>query len=319
MTSQHHSPANKASPVTVSVDELLACRQLAASMRVARKRKVSTERIGEMQSRTLGRGLDFSQLRVYQNGDDIRQIDWNVTARTGKPHTKLFSLEREKPCFVVLDLRPGMFFGTRRAFKSVIAARLAAILAWSAVLANDRVGGLVFSASKHVEIKPETGRRGLMKLFRAISDAFDGGVTTDNPAALPEVVTRLSRLAHTGSTIWFLSDFDGFEDKTKSRFAGLMRHNEVNAIQIADVMESELPPPGEYRLQSANGGLRMDTRGRSMRAVYRSQFLGQQQTLRQCFDHGRHYFTCVYTDDALGEKATAILHHLPQIRGEEYL
>ncbi len=304
------------SPVTVGLDELLAYRRLAHSLRLARRRRVSSKRTGEMQSRVLGRGLDFTELREYQAGDDIRQIDWNVTARTGRPHTKLFSIEQERPCFVVVDLRSGMHFATREAYKSVVAARLSAILAWSAVMSHDRVGGLVFSGSRHVEIKPESGRRGLMRLFRAIIAAWDTTAAAGKEDVFTDAVTRLSRLAHTGSTIWFCSDFSGFDDRVKTAFSGVMRHNEVNAIHIADVLESQLPPPGEYPVRSLSGDIRLNTRLSDSRKQYYLQFKQHQDTLRQCFSRGRHYFTSLYTHDPLDEKAMAILRHLPPMQVE---
>ncbi len=306
------------SPVSVSVDELLDYRYLAKAVNQSRKRIVRAERTGEMQSRALGRGLDFSELREYQAGDDIRQIDWNVTARTGKPHTKLFRLEKERPCFVVIDLRLGMAFATRCAYKSVIASRLAAMLAWSAVISNDRVGGLVFSDNGHFEIKPESGRRGLIRLFKAIADRFDESQQqTANLDALPDAIARLSRLAHTGSTIWICSDFAGLDTRCRSRFSSLMKHNVLNAIQIADVMESELPPPGDYLLRSNKGALRVDTRTKQSRLDYRAQFADHQQQLRQLFNSGRHTFRCVYTHDDLVEKATEVLRRLPEQISEE--
>lgn len=306
------------SPVAVSVDELLDYRYLAKALNQSKKRVVSTERSGEMQSRALGRGLDFAELREYQAGDDIRQIDWNVTARTGKPHTKLFRLEKERPCFVVIDLRLGMSFATRCAFKSVIASRLAALLAWSAVMGNDRVGGLVFSDFGHFEVKPETGRRGLIRLFKAIADRFNEPQAEQvNPDAFPDAIARLSRIAHTGSTIWICSDFQGLDARCRSRFSSLMKHNVVNAIQIADVMEANLPPPGDYLLRSEKGELRVDTRSKQSRGAYRSQFDDYQQQLRQLFNGGRHTFRCVYTHDDLVEKASDVLRRIPEKASED--
>jgi uncharacterized protein (DUF58 family) len=304
----------KTSPIEVSVDELLAYRQAAQSMGSLRKRSVSSRQVGEMRSPVLGRGLDFSQLREYQAGDDIRQIDWNVTARTGKPYTKLFSLERERPYFVAIDLRSSMLFATQCAFKSVIAARLAAILSWSVVLANDRVGGLVFTDNQHIEIKPEGGRRGLMKLFRAIVQLQSSDTDEPNPNAFSDAIFRLARLAHTGSTIWFLSDFNGFDKRSQAGFSPLMQHNEVNAIQLIDVMESELPPPGKYRLKAAQGSFHMDTHSKHLRTAYHAQFLEHQALLRQFFLRGHHYYTSVKTTYDLVEKAIAIGRHLPEIQ-----
>ncbi len=100
------------------------------------------ETAGNRQSRFRGRGIDFQESRNYQPGDDIRTMDWRVTARTGRPHTKVFQEERERPIIIVIDCNPSMFFGTRVAFKAVIAARLAALIAWAAIRNGDRIGAV---------------------------------------------------------------------------------------------------------------------------------------------------------------------------------
>ena len=288
------------SPVAVTIDELLSLRQLAHTQQ-RNKIRVKTEKSGETQSRVLGRGLDFSELREYQAGDDIRQIDWNVTARTGTPHTKLFNLEREKPCFIVVDLRRPMFFATRGAFKSVVAARLAAVIAWSALQNNDRVGGLVFTENTHLEIKPESGRRGLMRLFRTMVEAI---ATYDKKGeevsrSFADAITRLTRIAHTGSNVWYLGDFYGFDTKVKAAFSGLMQHNGVCAIQIADALESKLPPPGRYRLKSGSRFLRISTTSRDSRRDYSDRFVAFQEELRHFFSRGQHRFLTLYTGQTL--------------------
>ena len=113
-----------------------------------------------------GRGVEFDESRPYQPGDDLRTIDWRVTARTGKPHTKVFREERNRPVFVWLDLRRPMLFATRGAYKGVRAAEMAALIAWSAVANGDRLGGLVFSETQHHELRPALGLRSALRLFQ---------------------------------------------------------------------------------------------------------------------------------------------------------
>ena len=297
------------SPVAVSMDELLNLRRLAQSLQRRQKTRSAAPQSGAMHSRALGRGLDFAELREYQPGDDIRQIDWNVTARSGKPHTKLYALEREKPCFFVLDLRPAMAFGTRGVFKSVLAARLLAVLAWSASMANDRVGGIVFGGQGHTEVRPQSGRRGLMQLFSAILSHWPQARHEDasDPTALSDAARRLGRLAHAGSTLWFISDFAGFDDAAKPAFAGLMPHNQLNTVIIADPLERQLPPPGQYRLASGGQTLTIDTRGQQRRDAYTQAFADRRAGLSAFFLRGRHHADTVWTDLDLTTQAQALL------------
>ncbi|MDO6461132.1 DUF58 domain-containing protein [Granulosicoccaceae sp. 1_MG-2023] len=305
-------PDHPSSPVSVSRDELLGLRRLASGLQRRRPLRSAAPQSGPQHSRALGRGLDFAELREYQPGDDIRQIDWNVTARTGKPHTKLYSLEREKPCFFVLDLRPAMAFGTRGVFKSVLAARLMAVLAWSAQLANDRVGGIVFSAQGHSEIRPQGGRRGLMQLFSAVLQHWpaphsEAGQVQAGEAALRDVALRLGRLAHAGSTLWFISDFSGFDEAAKPAFAGLMPHNQLNTVLVADPLERRLPPPGRYRLAAGADSLTIDTRSAARRDAYRQRFEQRRAALSGFFLRGRHHYDTVWTDTDLPLQAEALL------------
>lgn len=305
-------PLQPGSPVAVTVDELLALRRLAQSLRRRQKIRSAAPQSGALHSRALGRGLDFAELREYQPGDDIRQIDWNVTARSGKPHTKLYSLEREKPCFFVLDLRASMAFGTRGVFKSVQAARILAVLAWSACLANDRVGGLVFSDRGHTEIRPQSGRRGLMQLFSAVLSHWPeagapGEVGPVQAPRLADAAKRLGRLAHTGSTLWFISDFAGFDESAKPAFAGLMPHNQLNTVIVADPLEQTLPPPGQYRLTAGEMELTIDTHAGERRHAYRQQFIARRERLSGFFLRGRHHADTVWTDLDLATQAQGLL------------
>ena len=149
------APANG---IGVSLPELIALRLRA--QRLARPAaRVSGIHAATQASRFRGRGVDYAESRIYQPGDDIRQMDWRVTARTGKPHTKVFREERNRPVIVWLDLRRPMLFATRGAFKGVRAAEAAALVAWSAVANGDRLGGLVFSETEHHELRPALGSR----------------------------------------------------------------------------------------------------------------------------------------------------------------
>ena len=297
------------SPVTTSIDELVDLRQSAQALVRRHRLRSGSVRSGAGLSRRLGRGLDFAEVREYQAGDDIRQIDWNVTARTGRAHTKLFVEERERPVLLVVDSRNGMRFGTRGMFKSVLAARLAAILGWSAVSARDRVGGYVFTDDWHAEIRPQSGRRGLMGLFRAVANAqqqtpLPGG------SALADCLARLRQSAPTGSTVAILSDFRDFDTAARSSLGNALHSLDVLAIQISDPLERALPPAGRYSLTDTLGSRRLlvDSRPAQARVSHAQRFNEHQESIARFFAGTRHHRVSVSTDDDLIDAAHRALN-----------
>ncbi|MCY3731458.1 MAG: DUF58 domain-containing protein, partial [Rhodospirillaceae bacterium] len=145
-----------ASPARIELAELIGLKRAGESLRVGALRVRALDSGGHL-SRFKGRGVEFDESRPYEPGDDLRHMDWRVTARTGKPHTKVFREERDRPVILWLDLRRPMLFATRGAYKAVRAAQTAALVAWSAVANGDRLGGLVFSEREHVELRPRLG------------------------------------------------------------------------------------------------------------------------------------------------------------------
>ena len=154
--------------VYVSMDELVALQAADLSLDLRGRRKALTAVAGQHRSSFRGRGIDFDEVRIYQPGDDVRNIDWRVTARTGRVHTKLFREERERPVYLVVDQRESMFFGTQKAFKSVVAARIAALLAWASRDHGDRIGGFLFNDRDVQELRPKEGKKGIQTFFRLL-------------------------------------------------------------------------------------------------------------------------------------------------------
>jgi len=312
-------------PARLQLDDLLGLRRLAERVRAAPRRQVSAQRAGPARSRGRGRGLDFAEVREYLPGDDLRQIDWNVTARTGRPHTKLFVEERERPVFVCVDLRAGMRFGTRGSFKSVAAGRLAALLAWAASADGDRVGGLVFADGLHRELKPVGGHRGVGLLAKALVDVDDlGGGASPAPDAgsragngargdLVHAMARLRHLAHTGASIYFISDFRGFDPMVEAYLNWLTKHSEFIAVHLSDPLERELPPAGRYPLRSADGRvLQIDTSARESRHGYRGSHRMRKVQLQRFFVGRGNWYAAVSTGEPLAEQAERVLYRLRQ-------
>lgn len=267
------TPATVASPARIELAELIGLKQAGESLRVGALRVRALDSGGHL-SRFKGRGVEFDEARPYQPGDDLRTIDWRVTARTGKPHTKVFREERDRPVIIWLDLRRPMMFATRGAYKAVRAAQTAALVAWSAVANGDRLGGLVFSEREHVELRPRLGHRAALRLFRVLTDSSfwepeDGrGQEVERQRSL----LRLTRVARPGSQIFLLSDFRSLAEAFESHLTQLARHSDVSLVQFFDPVEEELPPPGRYRIHMGGRSVAIDTERARSREAYRDRF-----------------------------------------------
>ncbi|PAR64671.1 DUF58 domain-containing protein, partial [Vibrio metoecus] len=238
MTMPHSLPLH-ANGVTLCLEELLAYEQQAVHF-LPPARQVWSQRIDQHQSRRLGRGMDFSEVRQYQAGDDIRSIDWRVTARTGKPHTKLFSEEREKVVVLYIDLSQSMQFGSSLLLKAVQAAHLASLLSWLAVKQQDRVGAVIDLGHRLVEIKPNSRQRGVLPILAACIEAQHKPYSEHTPRnlALHDVLSTLNRLCPKGSEVVLISDFVDLDVQQHAlSLRQLCRHNRVRMVQIYDPLE----------------------------------------------------------------------------------
>ena len=198
-----------------------------------------------------GRGIDFEESRRYQPGDDVRLMDWRVTARTNEPHVKVFREERERPVFMVVDDRQAMHFGTKLAFKSVVAAQAAALLGWASHARGDRVGGIVFAEADHVELRPKGGRSGILQLLNVLADRSGQSLAkTPEPGSAATsfrlALNRVLKAARPGSLIFLFSDFREWDQQVKTALSRLGAHHEVVALFIYDQVEQVAPPPGSY-------------------------------------------------------------------------
>lgn len=233
--------------VQVALDELIALSALAQGSSLARQRRTAALRAGTSVSRWRGRGVDFRESRIYQPGDEIRHMDWRVTARTGKPHTKLFEEEREQAVLLGIDLNPSMHFGTRARFKSVQAARAAALLAWMASRAGDRVGALAFGGGVSGEVKPAGGRRGVLRVLRALRD-WDLARDLGHGADLSQALGRMRHLLRPGMRLILFTDGFCADAPGILPLPQLAARHEIAVVLLHDALELVAPPPGRYAL-----------------------------------------------------------------------
>ncbi len=271
---------------------------------------------GNYLSKFRGRGMEFNEVRPYLPGDDLRNLDWRVTARTGKPHTKLFREERERPIFLGIDFRSSMFFATRGMFKSVMTARLAALLAWSANHHGDRVGGQVFTDHSYHECKPQRGKQAVLHLFKILAGLSDNMQLLQNENRqlnaehfhlsnhqsnpLTKSLARLCRHARPGSVVFLLSDFRHLDQAGESHLMRLARHCDVFLLHISDPFEHDWPAKGRYRLSNGKRDFMLDTTDKRSVDRYHDRFTQKMENLKAlAFKFGMRLVTCSTTDDPI--------------------
>ncbi len=229
----------QADGVTLSLSELLAYK--AQSVRwLPPAKSLWSQLNGQHSSKQQGRGMNFSEVRQYQPGDDIRSIDWRVTARTGKAHTKLFTEEREQPVMLYLDFSRSMRFGSTLMLKSVQMAHLASLISWVAMEQKDRIGAVLDSGNALYDIKPASGNKGPLQLLNRLMLMHNQAITdmAEDSLRFCDGLHALHRLCPKGSDIVICSDFTRFNyQDDKARLTQLRQHNRINMVQFFDPLE----------------------------------------------------------------------------------
>ncbi|VAW60911.1 hypothetical protein PA3071 [hydrothermal vent metagenome] len=272
---------------------------------------------GQYLSSFKGRGMEFDEARPYQPGDDIRAMDWRVTARTGKAHSKVFREERERPVLLWVDYRQPMFFGTQQHFKSVLAAKIAALLAWSTAHHGDRLGGLIFSSqadsNAHIELRPSRGKSASLHFIKQLAqhpawntqNNTSEAIAAENEplshaSSATQSLSRLQRVSKPGSLIFLISDFRNMDDKAWSGLTQLGRHSDVVLISIHDPLESQLPPAGIYKISDGAREINLNTYNKRQRQQYHQRYEMQQSQLQsRCRKQGMQYINVSTADDYL--------------------
>ncbi|WP_394204070.1 DUF58 domain-containing protein [Shewanella waksmanii] len=244
--------------IHLSQQELLACQNLAKAIPEHRS-KAKAALAGHRASHIKGRGMEFAEVRHYQPGDDVRTIDWRVTARTGKTHTKLFVEERERPVIILLDLSHSLYFGSSLLLQSVQAAHLAATLGWSAIAHGDRLGAIIASEHQHIELKPRSRQNGILQLVASIEKVHQQQLQhihslPNEPQHMYRACQRLQRLAKPGSLIWIISDGKHIDEQCVGPLLDLKRHCDIGAYLVTDPLrQGELPLPKRFALPVKEG------------------------------------------------------------------
>lgn len=229
----------------------------------------------------LNRGMEFAESRPYRAGDDARSIDWRQTARRGSPFTKLFREEHERPVHLLVDLGASMRFGTRVAFKSVVAARIAALLAWQAAADGERVGGMVCGCGRR-EVRPQARHHGALALLRQLAEA--SALPPDTASSLAPALAAMSHTVRPGSIAILVSDFHALDDALAHSVAALSLRIDVGLVQVVDNFESS-PPRGTYRVNDGKRDMTLDLVGDAGRAAYLAPFAKRCALLEKLARH----------------------------------
>lgn len=263
VSAQDHHPGHKSSTsrIQVELEDLVLLKAEAHGFSFLPRQPVSSLLSGRHASRLRGRGLSFEELRRYQQGDDIRSIDWRATARLRSTQVRVYSEERERPVLLVVDQRSPMFFGSRRMMKSVAAADLAALGAWRALRAGDRVGGIVFNETEMLELAPHRSQNRVMRLLQEIVRLNQALATQElehrtRPGRINEALDAALRLAHHDHLVVLISDLTGADDDTRRLVTRLQAHNDVIVAAVYDPLGASLRTmPGMF---AASGPQRIE-------------------------------------------------------------
>lgn len=257
---------------------------------------------GTRASKLRGRGIDFSEVRLYQPGDDIRTIDWRVTARKNKPHTKIFREERERPTLIVIDQTQSMFFGSRVRMKSVAAAEFGALAAWQALAGNDRVGGLVIGNDATHSHKPMRSVRTVVRLLAdlaASNQALNRRTRLDSQAHFQAGLLQIRRLVRTSYRVLLISDFLTATDAWRETLGTLARHNQLTVIRISDALERELPPAERYTVTDGAARWQFHTGSTGLRRRYTERYEQREAELASlCAGYMIRYLSYATDDPA---------------------
>ncbi len=272
--------------VHASLTDLVALRFKASGFSFLPRQPVHSILAGRHASRLRGRGLNFDEIRRYLPGDDIRQMDWKVTARTRVPHTRVYTEEHGRPALLVVDQRLSMFFGSRLNFKSVTAAEAAALAAWRAITTKDTVGAVIFGDAG-LDVIPAGGSSShVMRLLGTLvrrnhALSIDAGIVP-GPGMLNTALARAERIATHDHLVCLITDGIGHDAETNKRLSRIARHNDVLVIIVHDPLEAALPDAGSKVFGAGDLQLEINTGSKSLRDSFRADF-GRR------LDEARHF------------------------------
>jgi len=260
----------------VDLDKLMRLRFKASGFSFLPRQPIHSILSGRHASRLRGRGLNFEELRNYLPGDDVRNIDWKVTARTRKPHVRVYTEEKDRTVWLLVDQRLSMFFGSRRRMKSVVAAEVAAVAAWRVLSQGDRVGAVVFDDSDMQVIPAHRSEQRVAHILKEV--VRKNHALSAKADAVPDrgmfnrALSRVAELARHDCLVCLISDGSGINGDTQKFITRLTEHNDVISAFIYDSLEQSMPRAGRLLFSDGLAQLEFDTEAQSLRDAYRADF-----------------------------------------------
>lgn len=261
-------------PIHVSLQGLLDIRYQLKGLTLFSANNRRSPLVGSHHSKLRGRGIDFDQVRLYLPGDDIRSIDWRVTARSQQAHTKIFHEEKERPIFILLEQTKSLFLGTQHSLKSIVSAQLASLLGWAALESNDRVGGLVFNEQHQRLVRPRLSKRSLLQ-FLNYTVQLNTDLTADkeNPPnnSLLNALKQAKEALRPGSLLFLIVDERNLDEACQQVIKYLSIHLDIVLLPVYDLIDHELPKAGLLRFAQGDREIIIDTYNRRLRTAYETQ------------------------------------------------
>lgn len=289
--------------IVTDLARLLRSRHWAQHLKLFSRQAARSMLLGNVRSRFRGRGMEFEEVRRYQAGDDIRTIDWKVSARVGKTYTKLFCEERERPCHILVDQRSHLYFGSQRQFKSVLAAELAAGLSWAALAGGDRVGGQVIGDYDERDSRGRRSKQAVLHFLHDINEVNHSLLTLpENTAGKPlsslsNSLEECQRITRPGTATFIISDFHDIDQPAIKALSNLGKHADISLIQVVDSLEQTLPFKGKLAISDGEHNSQVHI-SRKLKAAYQDQLTEHDRMLKTAATQARALYTKVNTSDS---------------------
>ncbi|MBR5154690.1 MAG: DUF58 domain-containing protein [Alphaproteobacteria bacterium] len=277
----------------VGIDELIEQKKYLPYIK-QRHNNITSDRAGNIRSAFKGRGMEFEEVRAYGYGDDVRDIDWRVTARKQDTYTKIFSEEKDREVYVVLDLSPYMVFGTKKELKSVSASKIASLLGWESLSNKDRFGLVLYDGIKTRIFKPQSSQKNLIAILKAISEASSQILTfsQDIKADIKKPLELLEYSSKSRALVFVVSDFKYISEGAQKVLVALTKRCKVYCLNIYDYIEEVPPLSGEYLAEYNGKKLSFNTTSSSFKDVY-FQYFAKKRKDMECFCKR---FSCQYVN-----------------------